>query len=290
MEDAKGVLVRFPEHIESDIIVDYDEAFKHNPTWKPSILADPPNRSQLRTTTDAVPLVRWSISLPNEPIAEKGDQLVDFDAIRCRQWNEYLGSDAYCQDGRPQSPVRPEDLALLPRRIFAYSLWDRKFVQIDSHFIKRKTREGQEGQSFEQLQVEQRSKDVIESLLYNHFNDMKAERAGIVVESQDLIRGKGRGVSILLHGKPGVGKTATAEAVAEKWQRPLFPITCGDLGYQADMVERSLNDIFRLAHLWGCILLLDEADIFITQRTNQELQRNGLVSGRLFFTSWKSSN
>lgn len=295
-EVSEGIFMRFPEHIESDIIVDYDEAFKHNPTWRPSLFPSKmppmfgkPLNSQLRTVADAVPMVRWSISLPYEPVAEHIDRLVNTDSIRYRQWIEYLDSDPYYQDGRPQPPDRPEDLALLPRRVFAYSLWDRKFIQIDSHYINRKTREGQEGQSFQQLQIEQRSKDVIESLLYNHFNDMKAERAGIVIESQDLIRGKGRGVSILLHGKPGVGKTATAEAVAEKWKRPLFPITCGDLGYQADTVERSMNEIFRLAHLWGCILLLDEADIFITQRTNQELQRNGLVSGGYLLRRWSST-
>ncbi|POS74941.1 hypothetical protein DHEL01_v206661 [Diaporthe helianthi] len=88
--------------------------------------------------------------------------------------------------------------------MFAYSLWDRKFVQLDSHFVSSRSREGQEGQSFQQLQIEQRSKEMIESLLYNHFNDMEAEKAGVVVESQDIIRGKGLGVSISLHGKPGV--------------------------------------------------------------------------------------
>lgn len=43
----------------------------------------------------------------------------------------------------------------------------------------------------------------------------------------DLVRGKGKGVILLLHGVPGVGKTSTAECVAEYTGRPLFALTCG---------------------------------------------------------------
>lgn len=79
----------------------------------------------------------------------------------------------------------------------------------------------------------------------------------------------------------GVGKTATAEAVAQKWGKPLFPITCGDLGLTPESVEKSVNGIFCLAHLWDCVLLLDEADVFISRRTHgSDLQRNALVSGK----------
>jgi SpoVK/Ycf46/Vps4 family AAA+-type ATPase len=95
-----------------------------------------------------------------------------------------------------------------------------------------------------------------------------------------LVRGKDKGLLFLLHGVPGVGKTATAVAVAQKWQKPLFPITCGDLGITIDSVEAALSQIFRLAHLWDCVLLLDEAEVFIAQRAKVgDLARNGLVSG-----------
>ena len=98
--------------------------------------------------------------------------------------------------------------------------------------------------------------------------------------NQDLIRGKGSGLFILLHGVPGVGKTATAEAVAQANKKPLFVITCGDLGFSPKEVEVSLGNIFRLAHLWDCVLLLDEADIFLTRREHNDLKRNALVSGK----------
>lgn len=36
---------------------------------------------------------------------------------------------------------------------------------------------------------------------------------------------------------------------------------------------------FALANRWGCILLLDEADVFLAQRTKEDFKRNGLVAG-----------
>ena len=99
---------------------------------------------------------------------------------------------------------------------------------------------------------------------------------------QDFIRGKGKGLVILLHGAPGVGKTATAEAIAYAHRKPLFSITCGDLGIEPTGVERTLSEIFRLANLWDCVLLLDEAEIFLSHREKKDdnLQRNALVSSK----------
>lgn len=76
----------------------------------------------------------------------------------------------------------------------------------------------------------------------------------------DLVRGKGKGIIILLHGAPGVGKTSTAECVADLTERPLFPVTCGDIGETALEVQTNLDHNFQLAHKWGCVLLLDEAE------------------------------
>jgi SpoVK/Ycf46/Vps4 family AAA+-type ATPase len=100
------------------------------------------------------------------------------------------------------------------------------------------------------------------------------------VESMDLVSGKGKGLVILLHGGPGLGKTSTAETVARYTKRALYPITCGDLGERADEVDKALQRHFNLAHRWGCVLLLDEADVFLAQRSERDVQRNAIVSGK----------
>lgn len=76
----------------------------------------------------------------------------------------------------------------------------------------------------------------------------------------------------------GVGKTSTAECVADKTKRPLFPITCGDIGETAMEVEAKLQHNFRLAHRWDSVLLLDEADVFLAKRNKTDLRRNAVTS------------
>jgi hypothetical protein len=53
----------------------------------------------------------------------------------------------------------------------------------------------------------------------------------------------------------------------------------GDLGTTAREVEWALETNFALASRWGCILLLDEADVFLAARTKEDFIRNGLVAG-----------
>lgn len=75
-----------------------------------------------------------------------------------------------------------------------------------------------------------------------------------------------------------MGKTCTAECIADLVEKPLYPITCGDLGSSADDVERNLKKHFTLASRWDCVMLLDEADVFLAQRKLEDLQRNSIVS------------
>jgi SpoVK/Ycf46/Vps4 family AAA+-type ATPase len=97
-------------------------------------------------------------------------------------------------------------------------------------------------------------------------------------ESTDLIQGKGNGLFILLHGGPGTGKTLTAESVAEIARKPLYRVTCGDVGTKAEEVERYLETVLLLGKRWGCVVLLDEADVFLMQRSVEDFKRNALVS------------
>lgn len=94
----------------------------------------------------------------------------------------------------------------------------------------------------------------------------------------DLIAGKGNGLIVLLHGGPGTGKTFTAERVAEFAKKPLYRVTCGEIGTSAEAVEVYLQSVLNLGKIWDCVVLLDEADVFLEERGKTELQRKALVS------------
>ena len=58
----------------------------------------------------------------------------------------------------------------------------------------------------------------------------------------DFVKGKGKGLIILLHGVLGVGKTFIAECVAAQLKRPLLLITCGDISTNVKQVEETLQE------------------------------------------------
>jgi hypothetical protein len=138
---------------------------------------------------------------------------------------------------------------------------------------------------FAQLSIPKEHKQLILALVRSHSRGKLATpgRAVDIRPEMDLVRGKGKGLIILLHGVPGVGKTSTAESIASFTKRPLYSITCGDLGETAREVEESLEAHFTLAHRWGCILLLDEVDVFLAKRERGDIKRNALVSGGCHF-------
>ncbi|KAH8699358.1 P-loop containing nucleoside triphosphate hydrolase protein [Phaeosphaeriaceae sp. PMI808] len=94
----------------------------------------------------------------------------------------------------------------------------------------------------------------------------------------DVIQGKGKGVIMLLSGPLSVGKTLTAEAVAESMQVPLHTISSGDLGSSPREVEIRLLNILELVARWNAILLLDECDVFLEARSTHDLERNKIVA------------
>jgi hypothetical protein len=70
----------------------------------------------------------------------------------------------------------------------------------------------------------------------------------------------------------------------------LFPITCGDLGVDANTVEERLEEYFRLTSQSGYVLLLDEADVFLARRSEDQLRQNALVSGKEIMISRNDVN
>lgn len=66
---------------------------------------------------------------------------------------------------------------------------------------------------------------------------------------------------------------------------PLYMMSAGDLGLDSSSVETSLSNVLEMSTKWNAVLLLDEADVFLEQRSAHDLERNKLVSSQYFSSS-----
>ena len=169
---------------------------------------------------------------------------------------------------KPGQPPPGDDafLLCLPATLPGYHMHKKDWVTLPvSQIAEVKWNDN----AFQKLVIDEQKKELIRALVTNR---LKAE------ESTDLMSGKGNGLFILLHGGPGTGKTLTAESLSEIARKPLYRVTCGDIGTKAEDVERYLETVMLLGKAWGCVVLLDEADVFLMHRSVENFERNALVS------------
>ncbi|KAK1573261.1 uncharacterized protein LY79DRAFT_569008 [Colletotrichum navitas] len=279
-----GVTMDKRDEIDSQVVIDFNEALAdegRRKAWEPKIA--PVSTASEATREDrcmAVCCFRQAVhdGLPTD----------------------FRMTQDYVKTLIPGTSLRPPSLILSPRsledtldslselteteflvmtyRVFGFVLRSRKWAQLDLTFLHYENSNSRNLtiNAFEKLELPDGHRDMVKSLVMQHFRHRKSHFASD--EQTDLIQGKGKGLILLLHGAPGVGKTTTAEGIAELFQKPLFQITCGDLGTTAKEVEVELEKNFALASRWGCILLLDEADVFLSARERMDFNRNGLVA------------
>ena len=292
VRDANGVLMKHPEHINSEVLVDFAEAFQASPGWKPQRTIIRQRTVEQITESDEFAIMWWDGPDRKNLVGEISEVVPIRTGVGMWVQNKYvtegdgLLSRMAENDARAmlttREYLRREDLVLLPVRVFGYVFQERKFAQLDVRYIMDSAGVSRDALNF--LRIPQKVKDMIQRSVKGHLIQKALEKSRVsqARTSQDFIRGKGAGLFILLHGVPGVGKTATAEAVAQTNGKPLFKITCGDLGLTPEQVENSLRGIFRVASLWDCILLMDEVDTFFSQRSKGDgaMTKNALVSGK----------
>ncbi|KAF9885226.1 hypothetical protein FE257_000586 [Aspergillus nanangensis] len=186
---------------------------------------------------------------------------------------------------QPGSCLPDEHLLLLPPRVYGYSLLDRRWVALNVSLLQdMSTKEKERKQStLDDLVLPEEHKMALQALITNqirlpHGSSSPYDDTAQDQFSMDVVPAKGKGLIILLHGAPGVGKTSTAECIAIQLNRPLLPITCGHIGTTAYEAEEKLEVFCKLAHRWRCVLLLDEADVFLAKRERGDIKRNSLVS------------
>ncbi|KAJ7648738.1 P-loop containing nucleoside triphosphate hydrolase protein [Mycena polygramma] len=125
-------------------------------------------------------------------------------------------------------------------------------------------------EAFVQLAIDPTRKNLLQALVASH----AIEKTSF----DDFVTGKGRGLVMNLFGPPGVGKTLTVEATSEYLQKPLYVVSAAELGTTPDELQEALTKIFGLAPVWGAIVLMDEADVFLEARSTADVERNAMVA------------
>jgi hypothetical protein len=130
------------------------------------------------------------------------------------------------------SLLTPEQHLLASPFVLGYSLRDRKWLTFLIDNIEDIV--WQEN-AFNSLVMSEEQKALILSFAESQMKN----RGGF----DDVIKGKGQGIIMLLAGTPGVGKTLTAESVAEEMGAPLYSIGAADLGSEFTLRDaRDLTD------------------------------------------------
>ncbi|KAI8632380.1 hypothetical protein F5Y19DRAFT_421017 [Xylariaceae sp. FL1651] len=259
--------------IDSDVYIDFNAFFKLIPLRFERLRRVIPSREEVAEQFGPQKLTEYYT----------GDHEVD-----------EIRSDKFLSNNRhltfPQKPEELEGLSqdylmLLPHAVPGYDFRQREWARLDVDKVEDIDKSEQaRTRGWEDLVINKGYSQLLLSLVDNHTSAVDHRRrrnaAGHRVSTAqiDLIKGKGRGLIILLYGPPGTGKTSTAEAVAAYSGKPLYAITCGDIGTVPPAVEDNLRMHTQRAEEWGCVLLLDEADVFLARRTWNDMNRNALVS------------
>ncbi len=172
------------------------------------------------------------------------------------------------QDGTAERQFNDEELLIASPVVLGFAFNEKLWLEFTVSGIN--DIDWNEG-AFSSLVLPENQKSIVKALVESH--TFQASR-----NIDDVIQGKGRGLVAVLHGPPGTGKTLTAEGIAELLKCPLYMVSAGELGTNPRELEAELNKILDIAHSWGAVLLLDEADVFLEKRTIQDIHRNALVS------------
>ncbi|PIL28925.1 hypothetical protein GSI_08972 [Ganoderma sinense ZZ0214-1] len=164
------------------------------------------------------------------------------------------------------------ELLLTPPIVYGFSLSDKLWLEFNvNHVAPIEWND----EAFAGLVLSPERKDLLRGLIEAHGRLATGDGPA---RFDDFVRGKGQGLVINLFGPPGVGKTLSAEATSEHLRRPLYIVGSGDLGTSAGSLDNALREAFELAAAWRAVLLIDEADVFLEQRSLHDLERNAMVA------------
>ncbi|KAM5344895.1 hypothetical protein ACJ41O_010757 [Fusarium nematophilum] len=180
-------------------------------------------------------------------------------------WSSDSKSELEGAGERP--PLTEEQLLMTYPMVRGYALKNKRWMEF---FIDDVTEVKFNDKAFDSLVLPEDQKELILA-----FAQSQVKYKNVF---DDVISGKGKGIIMLLSGGPGIGKTLTAESVAEEMKVPLYIMSAGDLGSEAYEVENNLGRILEMVANWNAVLLLDECDVFLEARCANDIARNRIVS------------
>lgn len=198
------------------------------------------------------------------------------------EWMETFKNPTKNLDDLAKISDGEENWLLLPYRVLGYVIEDHLWAEFPVEWVKPYQHEGQNSYKDKIMfpEAKEHQKRALEKLILSRTDqDDDAKQDGYWVS--DFVKGKGKGLVILLHGATGLGKTSTAETLAKAARRPLLKVSASGIGTSPKAAEDNLMKYFRLASNWEAILLLDEADVFLETRGTpgeKVFERNALVS------------
>jgi SpoVK/Ycf46/Vps4 family AAA+-type ATPase len=134
--------------------------------------------------------------------------------------------------------------------------------------------------SYDRLVLPDASKDILRTLVLAQQSRRRLNQ-GIDVAHVDIMEATSHGLTVLLYGGPGTGKTFSTESIAEIAERPLYRINCGDVGMNADAIEKEFAFVLGVGKAWNCVLLLDKAHVFLQRRSTSDSQSDSIISSFL---------
>ncbi|PIL28927.1 hypothetical protein GSI_08974 [Ganoderma sinense ZZ0214-1] len=141
------------------------------------------------------------------------------------------------------------ELLLAPPTVYGFSLSDKVWLEFNVNHVSSIN---WNDEAFEGLVLPPERKSLLRGLIEAHSRLASSDNPA---RFDDFVRGKGQGLVINLFGPPG-----------------------GDLGTSAGSLDNALRDAFELAAAWRAVLLIDEADVFLEQRSMRDLERNAMVA------------